>query len=279
MPADGEQVFIPDRRGNRLERYSFEVAADRRSHRLLLRASTGIAGQFQNITPAGPDYRLTGIGILAPPGWTHCLEAPGAPDATARELAELLSEAITLPTLPSVEFAIAMDWYKVPADGVDPRDWRNTPDGQRVYVGKYWTSTPEAMAEAGRALVRRLVGVIQRHPVLASADVVVAVPGHDRTYLSFGERIGASVGSALGLPLVRVTTPREFRPPAKDLPAAGDDAVWSEFSVAENLTGATALIVDDVFRTGRTMSAVGSAVIRAGAARACGLVAVRTMRR
>jgi predicted amidophosphoribosyltransferase len=52
-----------------------------------------------------------------------------------------------------------------------------------------------------------------------------------------------------------------------------------EFAVHEDLTGATAVLVDDVFHTGMTMSAVGSAVMEAGAAWACGLVAVRTMRR
>ena len=108
---------------------------------------------------------------------------------------------------------------------------------------------------------------------------MVAVPGHDRTYLSFGEQIAASVSGLLRVPLVKVATPHEFRHAAKDLPAGGSAAMRSAFSVAENLSGATALIVDDVFHTGGTMSAVGSAVMRAGASRACGLVAVRTMRR
>jgi hypothetical protein len=110
-PAVGEQVYIPDRRGNRLERYSFEVAADRRHHRLSLRASAEIADQFCNIAPANPNYELAGSGSLTSPGWTHCLEAPGTPNESARELADLLSEVITLPRLPLIEFAIARDWY------------------------------------------------------------------------------------------------------------------------------------------------------------------------
>jgi len=277
MPGDGEPVFVPDRRGNSLERHLFEVAADRRSHRLLLRASAEIASQFVRI--AGGGYGPASHTGSSSEGWTHCIQAPGLPAATTRELADLLSEVITLPSVESVDFAIAMDWYKIPADGVDPREWRNTPDGERVHVGKYWTSSPDARAEAGRSLVRRLVAVVGRHPVLASADVVVAVPGHDRTYLSFGEQIAGSVSGVLGRPLVKVMTPHEFRPPAKDLPTGGNKAVRSAFSVAENLSGATALIVDDVLHTGGTMSAVGSAVMRAGASRACGLVAVRTMRR
>lgn len=279
MPQGSHQVFIPDRRGNRLERHSFELAADRRSHQLLLRASGEIAGQFQNIALTRPGYRLINNHTLTSQGWTHCLSAPGMPVAEVRELAALLSQVITLPRIRSIDFAIAMDWYKVPVEGVESRDLRNTPDGQRVHVGKYWTSSPEAMKEAGRGLVRRLVEVIGRHATLASTDVVVAVPGHDSTYVSFGERIADSVSRVLALPLIKATSPHEFRPAAKNLQTAGNDAVSGEFTVAEDLTGATALIVDDVFHTGRTMSAVGSAVNRAGTARACGLVAVRTRRR
>ena len=279
MPPGSQQVFIPDRRGNRLERHLFEVAADGRSHRLLLRASGEIVSQFQSIAPTGPGYRLISSHVLASQGWTHCLDAPGMPVAGVRELADLLSQVITLPRIPFIDFAIAMDWYKIPVEGVDSRDWRNTPDGQRLHVGKYWTSSPEAMKAAGRALVRRLVEVIRRHPILASAEVVAAVPGHDSAYVSFGERLADSVSKVLARPLIKVTSPREFRPAAKNLPASGDDPVWGEFSVSEDLTGATVLIVDDVFRTGRTMSAAGSAVKRAGAAWACGIVAVRTMRR
>jgi hypothetical protein len=277
MPVDGEPKFVPDRRGNSLERHLFEVGEDQRCHRLLLRASAEIAGQFQRIKGGG--YKPAGYVVPATAGWTHCLQAPGLPAATTRELADLLSEVITLPSMDSVDFAIAMDWYKIPTAGLDPREWPNTPDGERVHVGKYWTSSPEARAEAGRSLVRRLVAVVRRHPTLASADAVVAVPGHDRTYLSFGERIAASVSGLMGLPLVKVTTPHEFRPPAKDLPGSANRPLQSAFSVEENLSGARALIVDDVLHTGGTMSAVGSAVMRAGASRACGLVAVRTLRR
>ncbi len=189
-----------------------------------------------------------------------------------------ISDVITLPRLPTGEFAVAMSWYKVPADDVDPRRWRNTPDGERVSVGKYWAKSPDAMAQAGRALTRRLLAVTARHPILAASDVVVAVPGHDRARLSFGERLAASVASGLHVPLIKVATRREFRPPAKDLPATGDTALGEEFTITDNLAGMRALIVDDVFRSGRTMSAVANAVREAGVARVCGLAAVRTMR-
>lgn len=278
MSAGGEQPFIPDRRGNRLESYSFSVAPDGQSHRLYLRAAPGIAAQFQGVGPSGLRYRLSHDHVPGVGGWTHCLEGPGVPNARVRDLAELLSEALMLPKLRSVEFVMAMDWYKIPADDIDPRLWRNTLDGSLVHMGKYWISTPEAMTQAGRMLVRRMLAAIGRHPVLASVDAVVAVPGHDSAYLSLGERLAASVAGSLRVPLVKVATRRGFRPPAKELPGSGDNALRDEFSVTENLAGAIVLIVDDVFRTGGTMSAVGLAAVQAGAAQAYGLVGVRTLR-
>jgi pyrimidine operon attenuation protein/uracil phosphoribosyltransferase len=278
MPAGGEQAFIPDRRGNRLERHLFSVAPDGRSHRLYLRASPEVAAQFERFCPPGQNYLPVNAYVPGVEGWTHCLGAAGIPDARVGELADLLSEVLTLPRLSPIELAIALDWYKIPADDVESRDWRNTLDGSLVHMGKYWTSTPEAMARAGRMLVRRLVAAVHRHPALASANAVVAVPGHDSAYLSFGERLAANVAETLGVPLIKVTTRREFRPPAKELSGITGSALTEEFSVAESLTAATVLIVDDVLRTGQTMSAVAAAAIKADAARAYGLAGVRTLR-
>jgi hypothetical protein len=146
MPLNGAPIFVPDRRGNSLERHLFEVGKDRRCHRLFLRASAEIADQFERISGGG--YKPASYLFPTTAGWTHCLQAPGLPAATTRELADLLSEVITLPSMDSVDFAIAMNWYKNPAAGLDPRDWPNTPDGERVHVGKYWTSSPEAMADS-----------------------------------------------------------------------------------------------------------------------------------
>jgi hypothetical protein len=97
------------------------------------------------------------------------------------------------------------------------------------------------MAQAGRALTRRLLRVVARHPTLADSDVVVAVPGHDRARPSFGERLAASVARGLHVPLIKVATRREFRPPAKDLPAPGDIALGEEFTITDSLAGTRAL--------------------------------------
>jgi hypothetical protein len=278
MPADSEQEFIPDRRGNRLEQCSFSVESDEQSHRLYLRASPEIAAQFLEIGQPRPAYRPSHDHGGMPRQWTHCLTASGCSNPMAADLADLLSEVITLPRLPDVAFAIAMDWYKIPADDIDPRDWRNTLDGYLVQTGKYWKSSPEAMAAAGRMLARRMAAVARRHPILAEADVVVPAPGHDRSYVSFGDRLGASVANSLGVTLIKVATRHDFRPPMKELQTGEHRALTREFSLAQDLAGAVVLIVDDVLHTGATMSAVASAAMQAGATRTCGLVAARTVR-
>ncbi len=89
--------------------------------------------------------------------------------------------------------ALALDWYKIPAEGIEANEWPNTPTGQMVSRGKYRKEKPRTVEAAGRWLVQRLDEVVTRHPMLATAEVVVVVPGHDRTLLSFGERLAATV--------------------------------------------------------------------------------------
>jgi hypothetical protein len=195
----------------------------------------------------------------------------------ATDLADLLSEVLTLSRLPDIDLAIALDWYKIPDYDIDSRDWPNTLVGTLVHTGKY-SRNPAPIAKAGRMLARRVISAACKHPILSKAEVVVAPPGHDRSYLSFGERLGASVANGLGVPLAKVATRHEFRPPAKELPRGVDRTLTGEFSLTEDLTGAAVLIVDDVLRAGTTLSAVGSAAKGAGAARVYGLIAVRTIR-
>jgi hypothetical protein len=108
MPAGGEQAFIPDRRGNRLERHLFSVAPDGRSHRLYLRASPEVAAQFERFCPPGQNYLPVNAYVPGVEGWTHCLGAAGIPDARVGELADLLSEVLTLPRLSPIELGAAL---------------------------------------------------------------------------------------------------------------------------------------------------------------------------
>ncbi|MGH4018629.1 MAG: phosphoribosyltransferase family protein [Pseudonocardiaceae bacterium] len=137
---------------------------------------------------------------------------------------------------------------------------------------------PRTVQSAGHWLAQRLGEVIAVHPTLATAEVVVAVPGHDRTLLSFGERLAATVGRQRGLAEIRVDSRREFRPEAKSRGSSSVHALDGEFSIGGDLAGCHALVIDDVVRSGATLQAVARAARAAGAGRISGLVCVRTLR-
>jgi hypothetical protein len=47
-------------------------------------------------------------------------------------LLELLGGVVSLPSLQPIKFAIALDWYKTPVDGVNSNNWPNTEIGDLV---------------------------------------------------------------------------------------------------------------------------------------------------
>jgi len=268
-------MYAPDRRGNRLAAYLFTHTPGVRMHHLYLQCSDDIAAQFLDLDHCGVHYRRAD---LADKEWTHRLDADGPPDPRVRSLADLLRDVITLPVPSPMSVALALDWYKIPAGGAHPCEWPNTPTAQMVRRGKYWKEKPRTVEAAGRWLAQRFDEVVTRHPTLATAEIIVVVPGHDRTLLSFGERLAATVATRRGLVEIRVESRQEFRPQAKSRGSSSTHDLDGEFSIEQTLSGSHALIIDDVFRTGSTLRAVARAARAAGAGRISGLVCARTLR-
>ncbi|HJY59938.1 MAG TPA: phosphoribosyltransferase family protein, partial [Streptosporangiaceae bacterium] len=172
-------------------------------------------------------------------------------------------------------------WYKIPVDGVDSREWPNTEVGDLVNKGKYLYKTREEQKDiVGRNLAGRICYVISRHPALNNAEVILNVPGHDWKILSFGPRIAATVAKYRRMLDIRVTARSKFRPEAKSL-GRGQSATLLEdqFIVPPEVRGRSALIVDDVFRSGGSMMAVARAAHEAGAREIFGICPTRTMKR
>lgn len=269
--------FYHDSRGNRLERW--EVARAAGGHVLRLRGPIEVVEQVQAVAP---EYQSTTYPASAARGWTHELSSPGATmKREVRQLLDLLGGVVSLPCLPPIKFAIALDWYKIPVDGVDHRDWTNTEIGELVHRGKYLYRTQEEQKGiTGRNLAGRICNVISRHAVMNSAEVILNIPGHDRNVVSFGPRLAATVAKYLRIPNLRVTAKSEFRPEAKSLsPMERAMFFGDEFTVPTEIRGHSALIVDDVFRSGGSMAAVAKAAREAGAQEIFGICAARTMRR
>jgi len=269
--------FQYDPRGNRLERW--EVASVAAGHVLRLRGPIEAVGQVQVVAPEyqGPTYLAS-----AASGWTHELtSAERTMKRETRQLLELLSEVVSLPSLPALKFAIALDWYKIPVDDMDPRNWPNTEVGELIFRGKYLYKTQEEQKSiVGKNLAGRICNAISRHAALNSAEVILNVPGHDRNVVSFGPRLAATVAKYRRMSTLRVTAKSDFRPEAKSLsPMERAMFFGDEFIVPPEIRDRSALIVDDVFRSGGSMATVAKAAQQAGAREIFGICPTRTMRR
>jgi len=193
---------------------------------------------------------------------------------------QVLQEVILLPSPANIDTAIALDWYKIADDAVDPWQWPNTETAELLRQGKYLNSyNPAEQRRAGLALVERLCRVIEGHAGLRQATAVLDVPGHDSQRVSFGSRVAASVARRLSLPVAATSAQTEFRPPAKNADSTERlAAIKDKFFVPFDLRGHVALVVDDVFKSGTSMSETARAARAAGAMTVNGIVAVRTMK-
>jgi pyrimidine operon attenuation protein/uracil phosphoribosyltransferase len=272
----GSIPFYYDRRGNRLEGWEATIVPQG-GHLLWLRGPGEAVGQ---VCAAGPAYREWQL-PTDPRGWTHVLHSPEpAVSGPVRSLLDLLGNVVTLPAPAAVDLALAVDWYKRPLDGVDPYSWPNSQAGELIYAGKYrYRDVPEQQRIAGRALAGLICQVIDAHPMLGSAELVLNVPGHDRQRVSFGSRLAATVAVRRGLPMVRTEARSPYRPESKNFDRAGRAHMLSgQFLVTDEVHGRRVLIVDDVIRSGDSMSAVAKAAREAGATTVSGICGARTMR-
>jgi Phosphoribosyl transferase domain len=264
--------FTPDSRANRL--HSWTTTPHEGGHVLWLRGPDGIASQ---ICKVAPHYRAEWMGVAS--GWTHALFSPEpGPNAKVRHALDVLTEILTLQRCPRLDFAIALDWYKIPDENIDPYDWLNTPNGELVYRGKYrYKNDRQQQDSVGMQLVGNMVDIFDRHAALARATIVLDVPGHDGTRLSFGSRLATTVAGARGMTMVRVNTRLQFRPEVKNLTGAERAAILrDEFYLTTDLSGKQVVIIDDVYKSGTSMGAVADAARAAGALTVVGFAAVRT---
>lgn len=269
--------FRSDSRANRLE--SWRTTNDGGTgHFLWLRTADAIVAQLLRLTPGYSPHQLPSKPLLT---WTHVFWSPGVLRSDVAELLAVLSTTLTLSCPVTLDFVLALDWYKQPVDGVAATSWPNTEAGELVYLGKYRYKTDgDRQADVGRLLMQKMSAVIRGHPLLRRADVVLDVPGHDTERVSFGSRMAATVARDFEMPKIRVKARDKFRAEAKSLDLSQRmEVLAGQFSVANDLQGKTALIVDDVFHSGASMSEAARAARDAGANRVLGICAVRTRRR
>lgn len=263
-------AFIPDGRANRLKEYALmklaeKVAPDRW---LYLCGPEEVAHQIRLLGKCTPEE----LADEKRREWTHRFHLVESDKEELRSVCELLKVVLSLTTKDDLDFAIAFDWYKDPV-GDDPMKWPNTESGELIYRSKYY-SPGTARNRARTELLDKFSSVIDRHPLLRECPNIVTVPGHKADGQSFGEQLAAKVASGTGKQIIRTESPGGSRPQAKEGTAAIADG---HFAMPGGISG-DVIVLDDVYRSGTTMNAVARAAKRAGARRAFGLAAVRTMR-
>jgi hypothetical protein len=275
--SSSQSVRLSNRGGGHVESVRVTVLSGGR-HRLEFLGPAGAVEQIRMCDPRYvPEKAAVALGLQR-------LAAPDqAPTATTQAVLRVLERVVTLPTPGNLDFAIAIDWYKAPVDGVAPNSWPNTSAGDLVHRAKYWylrsSLNREKFKECGGTLVNRLADVVGEHPLLRDVDSVAAAPGHDPELRDFGTMLASATARHFGKPFACCSGPPGFRTPAKDLdPAQRAAAIGDKFACEASMDGQSVLIVDDVYSSGTTMAETARALRKAGAARVAGICPVRTMR-
>lgn len=253
---------------------------------------SGPEGAITQVRLTDPTYTLRSSMI-----YSHSLNGTGThPTPETSTLLELLTGAVTVPCGGSLDFAIALDWFNKIVEGaiadltdlgdlVHRGKYLYTPLrddlADLVHRGKYFY-TPlgdvQNLKEVGWAVVDEIAEFVGQHPLLKGVDAIAAPPGHDPNVLSFGSRVAAGVALRRDIPLVRCTSPPEFRAPVRSLEfSARAEALSGKFRCPDDVSGQRILIVDDVYATGATAEETARALRAAGAGQVASIAAIRTM--
>lgn len=203
--------------------------------------------------------------------WTHAFYFSDGVPSQVVDLCDALCELLTIPSSPSIDASMSLDWYKQPDD---EGDLENTRAGQLINYTKY-ALYPQGSSsrKAWRELVNDMAATIDEHPMLSAAVAVTSPPGSAGDGTSFGERLGRSVAAKVDKPFVSMNGPA--RDPQKEEVARD---VRDDFELSEDV-GGPVVLVDDVFHTGVTLESAGLAARRAGATGVMALTAARTLRK
>jgi len=261
--------FKPDRRGDRLDDWTWEHVGQERL--LLLRGSDETA---HHVCMGFPGAVSVDLYPKHRPRWTHRLRLRTGADVT--ELLLLLQRVVVLPVPDELDAAIALDLYSRPCP-TGTNGLAYTSVGELIHRIKYENRDRDKVISAGRSLSGSLTEVVLTHPWFQSCDLILPVPGHDRTRLAASVRIGATIAQDTGKARSSVTSRQEFRRSAKDMNRSERAQLMDEYSIEQDLTDRTVLVVDDVYQTGSTMRGVARAARRAGASTILGLVGARTL--
>jgi len=196
------------------------------------------------------------------------------PDTEALdELLRLMTRLVSVKDDADVSHCV--DLYRVPEESAaSPEEWPYTDIGQAVYRAKYRGDYQSSMSVADM-----MAQVIRRHPALASADVLCAVPPAS----DLGNRTDAadqwvrSLSDRLDVPAAALRRTRTVRP-QKGIEDAAERHRNQEGSMAADpeLGERRVLVVDDLYTSGDTAREAVRALRAEGASQVFVLCAVKT---
>jgi adenine/guanine phosphoribosyltransferase-like PRPP-binding protein len=267
------RAFVPDSRGNRLEEWESRGVQNSDRLRLYLRGPDEVERQiFWLLRKQQRNPERLRLRDEDDPDWTHRLEFDGPLSAELQRMLGLLQTILTLTKRRNLAIGLALDFYMAPDPELDPMSWPKTTAGSLVNSAKHRRN-----GNAYEALVDQLVEVVFAHDLYSGADVILTVPGHTASKESFGVILAQGVALKAGKPVLETQCSEDERPPAKDGGETSD--LEALFSVNASVADKVALIVDDVYMSGRSMGAVATAARRARAKGVVGLVGARTLKK
>lgn len=258
--------FRTDRRANRLMDWKQYKGTNGSWYYLGVNGCPDVCGQIEDyvLTLGGGPFDPARLRTRDRAQWSQMYRYPGPKRPEASALAFLLSEVLTLRSVPELDAALALDFYTEPDP--DSIGLRRSEVGDLCYKLKY-----RGRRAAGTEICDRLAEIVRRHPAYSTADRIVVVPS---TTTGMSELIGRSVAHRLDLPHVIATETTGSTHESK----LGTPEVPKLYTVDEDLFAETVIVLDDVYHSGQSLRGVAKAASAAGAIRALGLVAARNLR-
>ncbi|WOQ17590.1 hypothetical protein [Raineyella sp. W15-4] len=186
--------FLPDGRGNKLERFEVRDHGNYSDSLLLLCGSDEVAGQVR--LSVDNDLENVILGPKSSKKWTHAFFFPKGVPQEIITLCEHLTEWLTIPCSPGIDITLSLDWYKQPGNS---GELVLTEAGKLIQWTKY-AAFPDGSSshQARKDLMAALGETIRIHPVLSAAVVATSHPSSKGDWASFGERLDCDVAARVG---------------------------------------------------------------------------------
>lgn len=128
-----------------------------------------------------------------------------------------------------------------------------------------------------KELIQRLATVIQRHPTMARADIIVGLPPRPSKTFHLPVELVKGIGSTLNRP-VGLRLAKDEHPKLRDLPLVGQKiaTLTGVFTLDESVRGKTVLIIDDLYQSGATAWSLAKFLKKHGAREVYALACVKS---